>query len=128
MAVLPNAKHERFCQARAKGETIDSAYVLAGYSENRGNAARLNANESVQARIAEIQSKAATRTELTIASLTERLVLLADAAKGFGDASGVQASRACVMDIAKLNGMVIDKSMTAQTSVEDLLDRLDGKA
>ena len=36
----------------------------------------------------------------------------------------IQASRASIMDAAKLNGLVVDKSQTAQTSLEELLDSL----
>ena len=41
---LHNPRHERFAQELAAGDTADAAYVLAGYQENRSNAARLNAN------------------------------------------------------------------------------------
>lgn len=68
MPALKNAKHERFAQELAKGETADAAYENAGYSPNRGNATRLKANESVAARVAEIQGKAAARAEITVAS------------------------------------------------------------
>lgn len=36
MPVLKNARHERFAQGRAKGKTIDEAYVDAGFKANRG--------------------------------------------------------------------------------------------
>lgn len=73
MPVLSNAKHERFAQARAKGETADAAYVTAGFSENRSNAARLSANEHVVARIAELLGRAADRTEVTVAKVIAEL-------------------------------------------------------
>ncbi|MDX0979387.1 terminase small subunit, partial [Sinorhizobium medicae] len=31
MPVLKNARHEKFAQARAKGNTVDEAYVVAGF-------------------------------------------------------------------------------------------------
>ena len=56
MPTLRNSRHERFAQELATGKTGDAAYVLAGYKENRSNAARLGADRDIQARVAEIQS------------------------------------------------------------------------
>ena len=73
MPVLTNARHERFAQELAKGKTADEAYILAGFSENRGNATRLKSNESIQARIAEILQRGAARVEITQARVLEEL-------------------------------------------------------
>jgi hypothetical protein len=61
VARLINPRHERFCQAIAGGMTASAAYVAAGYSSNRGNASRLNANESIRARTAELLDAAANK-------------------------------------------------------------------
>lgn len=123
MSALSNPKHERFAQERAKGATADAAYELAGFKANRGNATRLNAIESVQSRIAEIQERAAVRAEVTVASITERLLNIAAIAektgvgkdKDTGDVTGssskhLTVARAALMDAAKLNGLVVDKA------------------
>jgi phage terminase small subunit len=47
--------------------------VTAGYSENRGNASRLKANESIQTRLAELQAAAAKASEVTVQSLLTEL-------------------------------------------------------
>jgi hypothetical protein len=39
----------------------------------------------------------------------------------------LQAARASLMDAAKLNGLIIDKSAQAVTSLEDLLEEIDGE-
>lgn len=62
---LTNARHERFAQALASGETADAAYEIAGFKPNRGNAATLKAKQSVQDRVAEILVAAADRVEVT---------------------------------------------------------------
>jgi phage terminase small subunit len=80
LPVLKNARHERFAQALAKGETADAAYAMAGFSPNRGNATRLNANESVVARVAEILGKAADK-----AGVTQEMVMRELAKIGFSD-------------------------------------------
>lgn len=59
MPVLSDPKHETMAQGLAKGLSADRAYVEAGYSAHRGNASRLSANESVQARVRELQEVAA---------------------------------------------------------------------
>lgn len=110
MAVLSNPKHERFAQLLAKGMTSSEAYVEAGYSYNEGNASRLKGNEKVEARVAEILCRAATRTEITVASITDRLLAIAAKGEGSSDAPMLGVARASLMDAAKLNGLVIDKA------------------
>jgi len=112
---LSNAKHERFAQELAKGVTASEAYVIAGYKANDGNASTLKGNQNVSARVAEILAKAAVRSEITIASATAHLLKLAEKAEKLGDAPGFQASRASMMDAAKLNGLVVDKSEQTHT-------------
>jgi hypothetical protein len=61
MGALPNAKHERFAQARFAGMTMDAAYQAAGYKPHRQNASRLMAKDDIKARVAELQEGAAAR-------------------------------------------------------------------
>lgn len=79
MPVLSNARHELFAQERAQGRTVDEAHQLAGFKPNRGNAGRLNANESVQARVAELQRAAADKVELTVSGVLMELWRVASA-------------------------------------------------
>ena len=110
MPVLKNPKHERFAQELAKGKSGDSAYVTAGYTRNKDNASRLKATESVLSRIAEIQSRAAEKVGITIESLTEDLARIARKAEALDNGPGLNAARAAKMDIAKLNGLIIDRA------------------
>lgn len=109
MPALSNPKHERFAQALAKGMTQAEAYADAGYKPSEPNASRLTSNDKVQARLAELQERAAVRTEITVASITERLLAIATKAEKSGDAPMLQAARASLMDAAKLNGLVVEK-------------------
>lgn len=109
MPALVNSRHERFAQALAKGETAVAAYEQAGYRADRGAASRLSANVSIEARVAEILNRAATRTEITVAGITDRLLKIADKGEKLDGAAGLAVSRAALMDAAKLNGLVIDK-------------------
>ena len=65
MAPLKNQRRELFAQALARGNTADDAYAEAGFSPNRGNAARLKANEDILARVLELQERAERRLFLT---------------------------------------------------------------
>lgn len=117
MAMLKNGRWERFAQELAKGATGDAAYIAAGYKPNRNNASRLKANDIVRNRIAELQERAAVRTELTVADVTENLLRLAKQSEAMASEAGAQAARACWMDAAKLNGLVVDKSQVATENV-----------
>lgn len=109
MPALSNPKHERFAQALAKGMSQSDAYEEAGYKPSRSAAARLAADVNICERVAEIQERAAARTEITVASITERLLAIATRAEKVSDAPMLQAARASLMDAAKLNGLVVDK-------------------
>ncbi len=74
MRSLKNPKHERFAQELAKGKTADEAYQNAGFKPNRGNAARLKANENIRARVNELQTRVVERV-LEKTALTKEWVL-----------------------------------------------------
>lgn len=109
MPALSNPKHERFAQALAKGETATAAYELAGYEPNDGNAARLKGNDRIEARVAEILERAATRAEITVATISERLLKIAEKCERTNEANKLGVARATLMDVAKLNGLIVDK-------------------
>lgn len=70
---LKNARHERFAQELAKGNSADGAYIAAGFRPNRGNAVRLKANENVADRVAELKGRAAEKVEVTVADIVKQL-------------------------------------------------------
>ena len=49
MAMLQNHRHELFAQGIVEGKSADQAYADAGFKPGRNNAARLRANENIQA-------------------------------------------------------------------------------
>lgn len=109
MPALSNPKHERFAQALAKGLSQSDAYKEAGYRPSRSAAARLAADVNICERVAFIQTKAAERTEITVAGITDRLLKIAARAEAKDDASMLSVARASLMDAAKLNGLVVEK-------------------
>ena len=110
MGALVNPRHERFAQELAKGKTQAEAYAEAGYKPSESNASTLRGNQKVRARLAELQERAAVRTEITVAGITDRLLAIAAKAEKSSDAPMLQAARASLMDAAKLNGLVVDQS------------------
>jgi hypothetical protein len=110
MPVLSNARHERFAQGLAKGLPANKAYVEAGFAANDSNAIRLKENADVQARLREIQGRAASKAAVTVASLTERLDAIAAKAEGGTSAPMLGVAANTIMSIAKLNGLIVDKS------------------
>jgi hypothetical protein len=73
MSALENRRHELFAQGLVEGKTTDRAYVDAGYKQNRCNASRLNTNENIRARVAELQAEHRKRHNITIDDLCDEL-------------------------------------------------------
>src|ERR687885_800951 len=115
MTPLANPRWERLAQALATGMPASRAYADGGYRPHEGNASRMSGNEKVAARVAEIQSQAADAAALTVQCITERLLTVADKAEAEGGASGLSVARAVLMDVAKINGLVVDKSEVTAT-------------
>lgn len=107
---LKNARQERFAQELAKGKSQSEAYRLAGYNPDDGAASRLSGNVKVRARIVELQSRAAEKTLVTVEGLTERLLKIAAKGEDASDAPLLSVARASIMDAAKLNGLIVDRS------------------
>src|SRR5262245_45762442 len=106
MGPLSNSRHERFAQSLFEGKSADESYVLAGYSENRGNAARLKANESISRRLAELQEAAAKSSEVTVQSLLAELQTVCERAGALNQWGTVVKS---VAEKAKISGLLTTK-------------------
>lgn len=103
-------RHEVFVQLVAKGESWTDAHEHAGFKRNSKNAAWLAGRPEVKARLAELQERAAERAVVTIEGLTERLLKIAEKGEGKEDAPMLSVARASLMDAAKLNGLIVDRS------------------
>lgn len=116
---LSNQRHELFAQALAAGKTADEAYKAAGYKPNRGNAATLKANQSVQSRVEELQAKHAEKIEITVELLTNMLIDDHAQAKELGQTS---AAISAVNSIGKLHGLIIDRKEVKTGRLDELSD------
>ena len=122
MAILKNPKHEAFAQARARGLSIDRAYEEAGYKPNRGNAARMNTNEGVTARIAELQAETRAEHGVTVATIDEQLREDRALARALEQP---KAALDATVARAKLHGLWVDRSennVNLKRSAEDFSD------
>ena len=118
MPLLDNPRHEIFAQELAKGSPQAAAYEAAGYKPSEQHACRLASNGKVAARVAEIMGKAAVRAEISIASVTESLLRIAEKAEQLRDAAGLSCARNAWMDAAKVNGLIIDKAENTNRNVD----------
>jgi len=118
MPPLENAKHERFAQALAAGNSAVEAYESAGYSRNRGHASTLRRNPKLLKRVDEIfetrgqiQGRGALaaieRAKLTKAAVIEMLLADRELARKNGQSSA--AIRAAEL-LGKELGMFVDRS------------------
>lgn len=115
MPVLPNPRHERFAQELAKGKSATEAYETAGYRSNEGNAGRLNRNEQVRARVAELQGKASVRAEVTLESLMQE----AEEARQLAMATKQPAAAVSALTAkGKLAGLWVEKRETLNKHVD----------
>lgn len=115
MPVLDNARHERFAQGLAEGRSADEAYALAGFKANRGNAARLNAKDSVRKRVAELQAKGAERAAVTLERLTDMLTEDRELARSMGQSA---AAVSATEKLGKLHGFFADRSENVNTNYD----------
>lgn len=125
MPALTNQRWERFAQGLAKGKTSDEAYSDAGFMPNRGNAARLKATENVAARVAELQERAAIRTEATVETIAAQLDEDREFARLLKSPS---AAVAATMGKAKLLGFLVEKVQADVTNRDARADELDDDA
>ena len=72
MPVLENTRHEKFCQLRMQGKTLEEAYEKAGYKPHRQLAHRLMTKDYIKDRIAELQNGAVQTFEVTVESMAKQ--------------------------------------------------------
>jgi hypothetical protein len=113
MPVLENQRWELFAQKIAAGESTVSAYELAGFKRSRSNSVRLRANESVAARILEIQQASATRAEITLEGILRELDEAISIAKQKGQPNALINAAALR---SRLGGLLVEKAEIAVTT------------
>lgn len=124
----PTPRQERFVAEYLCDLNATQAAIRAGYSAKTAEVQgpRLLGNVRVAAAIAEGQAKRAEKLELTAASITRQLLAIADKAEADGSISGLNVARQAVMDVAKLNGLIVERheSIVRSRSPEERAARL----
>ena len=82
MPPLKNPRWEVYAQGRAKGLSSHDAHTAAGYKPNRHNAAVFNTNETIIARVMEIQGNTQNRLVLSKTYVIDALLENAEKALG----------------------------------------------
>jgi len=119
MAALSNPKHERFAQELAKGKTAIEAYEVAGYKPDRGAASRLSTNVNIQARCSEIIERAATRVEVSLASLLEEAE---EVRKQALESKQFSAAISAIKEKGVLSGVRVERRENTNRNLDDLSD------
>lgn len=123
-------KQEAFALAYIETGNASEAYRRAYSAENmtaqtiHKRASELLDNGEVAGRVKELQAALVEKTELTVASITDRLLKLSQKAENLDGSAAFNVARQCLMDAAKLNGLVVETSETIQRSPEERAARL----
>lgn len=102
---LSNIRHEAFVHALLKGQSATLAYITAGYRPNDANAARLNGNDRIRARLAHLQ-RIVTARVVDLTAITSADVLRELAGLGFSSMkrfSRVTDQGDAYLDLSDLN-------------------------
>ena len=119
MPPLRNARHERFCQELTQGRSASEAYINAGFKASRQNAGRLRTNETVAARLLELQAASADACKITVESICAELDEAITIAKAKGQPNALVSAAGLR---AKLGGLLIDKAQIEVSNNSDPFD------
>lgn len=119
-------KQAAFAREYAIDKNATQAAIRAGYSAKtaKQQGQRLLTKVDVRAEVERTLAASAERVELTVASISTRLLAIADKAEAMDGPSALNVSRQCLMDAAKLNGLVVDTQETVTRSPEERAARL----
>ena len=114
MALLKNARHERYAQNIVKGLSGSESYRQAGFAKQspkstRAAAGALAMRKDVQDRIQELRDRAVNDVLISRQKILEELAAIAFAKIG-DEFVRTGEKRQALMDIAKLEGWIIERS------------------
>jgi len=118
------ARQQRFVDEYLIDLNATQAATRAGYAKPNQQGPRLLVNVGVRAEINKRQSVRAEKMEITAASITARLIAIADKAEKMNGPSALSVARQSMMDVAKLNGLVVEGHETITRSPEERRARL----
>lgn len=124
--MTPTARQQRFIDEYLVDLNATQAAIRAGYSAKtaRQTAAETLSKPYIAAAVAAKQSERAEKLELTAAGITQGLVRIADNAEKLGGAPGLSVARQAWMDVAKLNGLIVERREDVTGRPEERAARL----
>jgi 3-oxoacyl-(acyl-carrier-protein) synthase len=122
MPVLPDPRRELYCQNRARGLNEVDAHETAGFKRNRGNAARLNAEESIVSRIAELNTKAAEEAVVDATWIRKKLKQNAEVCMTLGSTFAPSAANKALELLGKDKGMFVDRRLIGVRNIDDMTE------
>ena len=123
MPALENARHEKFARNLVKGMSQEQAYTDAGYEAEPGLSAQVCASRllsnviTVRDRVAELQAQVAARVGLDRERTTALALEDRETARSLGQMGPAVAALGLA---AKVNGLIVDKSLNINADIEDL--------
>ena len=119
-------RQQRFIEEYLADLNATQAAIRAGYSARTAAdiGRQLLRKTPVARAIQSAQAKRSERLEITVDSITNRLMNIADKAEGMSMPAALSVARQSLMDIAKLNGLVIESHETIVRSPEERSARL----
>lgn len=122
--MILNPRQQRFVDEYLIDLNATQAAARAGYAKPNQQGPRLLVHVGIRAEINKRQSVRAEKMEITAASITARLMSIADKAESMEGPSALSVARQSMMDVAKLNGLVVESHETITRSPEERRARL----
>jgi hypothetical protein len=113
MAPLKNPKHEAFVRHMLEGKDITTAFELAGFNRDSGNANRLFRNPKVKERLAELQNEIAAKVPITIEGLIGELE---EARQRATNKNQYSAAIKAILGKAQLAGLLVERQKVEVTN------------
>lgn len=124
MALTP--RQQRFVDEYLIDLNATQAAIRAGYSKNGAEvtASKLLRVAKVSAEVNRLMAKRAEKLEITAAGISAELQSIAVEARELKHAPGLSVARQALMDVAKLNGLIVETHESVTRSPEERAARL----
>lgn len=119
-------RQQRFVEEYMVDLNATQAAIRAGYSAKTANRAgpRLLSNVGIREAVSARQAQYAEKMEITVTGITAELQTIAKKARALKSAPGLSVARQSLMDVAKLNGLIVETHESITRSPEERAARL----
>ena len=106
MPQLGDVRHEAFARARARGARVEEAYEDAGFAPGNDHGYRLNKQEDVAQRIAELRAEQTEIAQASTHAVIAALLRVVKAAEGATTPAAMREIRATLLEAERLRGRI----------------------